>query len=108
VTPYLYAGPREAVLWFAVAVLATAIVVWRIAPAAWRPRHAVTVVVACVTAYLAVAAGFESGFIDWIDHDVLERFRGGVDDIATWIVATAGAFAVLGAVNLLTARRRGR
>jgi hypothetical protein len=108
VTPYLYPGRREGVLWFAVAVIATAITVWRIAPETWRPRLSATVVVACVAAYLALTAGFESGFNQWLDHDVFERFRGGVDDISTWIVGAGGAFVTLASVTAVLGRLRDR
>jgi hypothetical protein len=99
VTPYLYPGGREGPLWLAVAAVATVLVVWRIAPAAWRPGHVATAVVAFVAAYLALAAGFESGFNQWLDHDVFERLRGGVDDVATWLVGAGGAFLTLAAVT---------
>jgi hypothetical protein len=99
VTPYLYPGGREGPLWIAVAVVASLVVSWRIAPAAWRPRHVATVAVASLAAYLALAAGFESGFNNWLDHDVFEQFRGGVDDVATWLVGAGGAFAALAAVT---------
>jgi hypothetical protein len=107
-TPYLYPGRRESVLWLIVAVVATAVVVWRVAPVAWRPRHAPTALVACLAAYLALAAGFESGFNQWLDHEVFERFRGGVDDMATWLVAAAGAFVTLASVTAVLGRLRDR
>ena len=89
--PYLYPGGRNTIMWLFVAIASTALAGWRLAPSAWRPRGPVVPAVAVVVAYLVLVATFRLGFVQWLDHDVFERFRGGVDDVATWLVAAAGA-----------------
>ena len=99
--PYLYPGGRNTVMWLLVALVTTVVTVWRLAPTSWRPQGLLVPAVAVAAAYLALNAGFRSGFVQWLDHEVFERLRGGADDIATWLVACVGAAIGVALVSLV-------
>lgn len=97
----MFPGGRSTVMWLLVATVSTAVTAWRLAPASWRPRGVAVPAVAVVAAYLSLDTSFRTGFVQWLDHDVFERLRGGVDDVATWIVAAGGAFVGLALTTFL-------
>jgi len=98
----MFPGGRSTVMWLFVATVSTAVTAWRLAPASWRPHGTAVLVAAVTAAYLSLDASFRTGFVQWLDHDVFERLRGGVDDVATWLVAAAGSFVGLALATFLT------
>jgi hypothetical protein len=82
-----------------VAVLMTLLAL-AVAPRRWRSGGVVVAVLAVAGAYVAIRLGTESGFDEWLDHDVLEPLGGEVDDVGTWLIALAGALAVLAVAQL--------
>ena len=64
-------------------------------PPRLRPSGLVVPATAAVVAFVAHRVAAETTFSEWLDHDVLERIGGEVDDVVTWAVALAAALVVL-------------
>lgn len=99
---------RAVAVWLAVAVVATAVSLARLAPGAWRPRGPLVPALCVVVAYLGVSVGYETGFVEWLDHDVFERMGGSLDDLAPWLIGAVTAAAVLTGTRLVQLVRRAR
>jgi hypothetical protein len=97
--------------WVFVSVSMALLVTWCLAPGSWRPqgwrRAVVVTVITAVGAYVAVSVGYDHGFNQSLDYDVIEtRFRAEVDGTDAWVVSGVVALVVLGLGHL--ARRRSR
>ena len=75
----------------------------RLVPRSWRPAGVLVPLLAVVVAFVVIRVAAESGFTEWLDHDVLERVGGETDDFPTWLLAGLSAAAVFA---LDRARRR--
>ena len=82
------------VAYVCVAVLMTLLAI-KLAPRRWGATSVVVGVLAVGGSYVAIRVGTETGFNEWLDHDVLEEIGGEVDDLSLWLIALGGALAVL-------------
>ena len=87
------------VAYVCVAVLMTLLAV-KLAPRRWGTTSVVVGVLAVGGSYIAIRAATETGFNEWLDHDVLEEIGGEVDDLSLWLIALGGAVAVLAVARL--------
>ncbi len=104
---WFYARPVTTVAVMVAALLAT-LIVRRLLPASWRPPGALPVLVASVAAYVFLRISVSAGWTEVVDHDVLERLDGEVDDFPTWAFAGGAAAAVFVFVALVSRWVAGR
>ena len=78
-----------------VLVACATLAVRRLLPARLRPNGAVAPLAAAGAAFAAVRIAADSGFAEWLDHDVFERIGGETDDFPTWLTALVVAGVVL-------------
>jgi hypothetical protein len=89
----------------ALAILST-LAVRRLLPRRWVPSGWLPLGLAAAVAFLAIRVGADTGFSEWLDHDVFERIGGETDDFPTWLVAGSAAALVLVAGRSWSNRRR--
>jgi len=91
-----------------VAVVLATLVARRLLPASWRPTGVLPVVVASVASYVFLRISVSAGWTEFVDHGVLEKFEGEVDDFPTWLFAAVGAAGVFLFVALVSRWVAGR
>jgi hypothetical protein len=77
-----------------IAAFGTFLVV-RILPPKHRPSGRLVPALAVLAAFTAIRFGADSGFNEWLDHDVFEKVGGETDDFPTYLVAMVAAGVVL-------------
>lgn len=84
--------------------LAMTLLALALLPPRMRPSGVVVPAAAAAVAFVAHRVAAETTFSEWLDHEVLERIGGEVDDVVTWAVALAAALVVLVVAHVV--RRR--